>query len=1117
MNSGSPEVDGARGGSPAPRLSFTPPPAPESQDAPDAAAVGLSDGGLALHVPAAAAASATGEDEDPEERRSRILSIVHSELDNMGRALRCAICQSTLRSPCLLPCHHAFCRDCIVTSLDAERRMAAGGRRKGGGKDDPKYGDKCPVCKVRATKRGLTPSDHLAEVVSGYKAALRAFGLAPLVFCPDVEMTQFAPSQEEGMEYEEEEEGGDGFDYGLADGGSSDGDGDGDGGGGGDRKRRSEERSGPGAARKRRARDLPDMVAVHEHLGVARAMQRALSRREEEAAAEASAPSPAGARATRSASTSAFASAPPSDSPAARAASEARLRVLKMQKESVVRSLAAKRSDVDRVVEASRGQLVRAAVRRLEERRRGARAGDPKQGGAEEDRRPNLEHGEADHGSPSASRSSSSGSTTTLGGAPSEEAAAPVRSTSSGSTTTLGGPPSEEASAPPSASRSAVPEANAPYVPWFRDPSVGAAPAIPATAAPSNRPKDPTAAEGSDHSRKQKGTLLHETEPESGGRDFIVEEDEEERPHDGGQGCEVGNEYQTSFTQDARDKEAADRSDEFMLEEEPDSLDRLLQEQKMELEGIKSVGAADEHEDRGGHEDGDAVRADEEDQARDSCADPGEVSSDMERRAPTVEDEDETAISSSAALAVGTIVQVQARHWPGINKPGGVARITKVEISDVGTRYCVAYVLGGKEKKVEEAFVKKHNDVDFVSPSKTATGESGATRRGGRARRAAKPPIQKENKPSRARRAPLNSEEYMPEISFAEAMRRAKADSLKEVKRNALPSDQETKEIPVSSKRKARVTSVPKATNDSTNEFVSDATIRQLADEHYKSIFAGKEHINVVISSISEQDQALFEEVKINLKKKGIKLKIAKEFKKSSTDLCITAKSTAPNVPDDYTLSQYRTLKVMRCAIAGIPIVTSDWLRSCRDQNMLVTPSGRMCIRTIPIKNGNEHLLSGDNYKNVRGHTAWLGVAKYAARIQKTHRFSNLFLSDALALLCGKWQNKSKKRDVLTLLGEAGATIIPSVSGMMEKMRDEDRPIILICDDSTADKECGITDALDRKAKNGLSADGAKHHISVVPTTWLFDCVSCGTMLKVDDYQPSSPRATALWRLSCEK
>ena len=106
---------------------------------------------------------------------------------------------------------------------------------------------------------------------------------------------------------------------------------------------------------------------------------------------------------------------------------------------------------------------------------------------------------------------------------------------------------------------------------------------------------------------------------------------------------------------------------------------------------------------------------------------------------------------------------------------------------------------------------------------------------------------------------------------------------------------------------------------------------------------------------------------------------------------------------------------------------------------------------------------------------------------------------------------------MLTLLGEAGATIIPSVSGMMEKMRDEDRPIILICDDSTADKECGITDALDRKAKNGLSADGAKHHISVVPTTWLFDCVSCGTMLKVDDYQPSSPRATALWRLSCEK
>lgn len=59
-------------------------------------------------------------------------------------------------------------------------------------------------------------------------------------------------------------------------------------------------------------------------------------------------------------------------------------------------------------------------------------------------------------------------------------------------------------------------------------------------------------------------------------------------------------------------------------------------------------------------------------------------------------------------FAEGTIVQVQARTWPGINKPGGIGRITQVRISDdkvtdVDVHYIV---LGGRERRVPIQYVK---------------------------------------------------------------------------------------------------------------------------------------------------------------------------------------------------------------------------------------------------------------------------------------------------------------------------------------------------------------------------------------------------------------------------
>ena len=62
-------------------------------------------------------------------------------------------------------------------------------------------------------------------------------------------------------------------------------------------------------------------------------------------------------------------------------------------------------------------------------------------------------------------------------------------------------------------------------------------------------------------------------------------------------------------------------------------------------------------------------------------------------------------------LIKGTLVKVQDRTWPGVNKPGGIARIMKAHTNfDAGVKYDVSYVLGGREKMVDSAFVREHED-----------------------------------------------------------------------------------------------------------------------------------------------------------------------------------------------------------------------------------------------------------------------------------------------------------------------------------------------------------------------------------------------------------------------
>jgi len=62
-------------------------------------------------------------------------------------------------------------------------------------------------------------------------------------------------------------------------------------------------------------------------------------------------------------------------------------------------------------------------------------------------------------------------------------------------------------------------------------------------------------------------------------------------------------------------------------------------------------------------------------------------------------------------IGVGSVVMVESRMWPGVNKPGGVGRVTYIhapegpEADGFVKKYDITYVLGGKEEKVEEEYI----------------------------------------------------------------------------------------------------------------------------------------------------------------------------------------------------------------------------------------------------------------------------------------------------------------------------------------------------------------------------------------------------------------------------
>ena len=825
-------------------------------------------------------------------------------------------------------------------------------------------------------------SEHLEDVAKSYKLVLPTFGMAPTKYDPQVEMTQYVPSDvtDEDDDGSMDEGGGD---YGW------------------------------GGGRGRRKSAGTELVTAADHTQIAKAMVQALNHDEEDGGDDVPA-----VRATRSAIA------------AASAAPSAREKMEKMHRDMKKRADMNKAADVEKVVKANSKNLVETAR---------------KQHDANEEKRKSLDAAPAAAASADNSGAESSGevgdsgtidtgSTITAGipGAAAIESSAaasckPMEVDEEEQEQETEKPLSDEENAV-----AAVEQAAKDYldsakkaspqpqnIPWFRDssvPNADAREAVPDIALPtsgSGNKKDisdittdstmlRTVAAASSPPTSQDAEPPMDDPAAEEDVEMVFEDDydeDEAEPSDSNGGA--------TMTQDLREKEVADRSDE-MRDSQSERLQDIIDKMKEHDADQVQPGASQLSDGDGGvssqQEDKDTeklqpVRESENEQDGELLEDAQEEAGNVARVSSTTlaqEDanEEETAadhttspkkqidtlntVDSAILFSVSSIVRVEARLWAGINKPGGVAQITKVHPSDNGTKYNVRYVMGGQEKDVDAVYIKPYEDGqdELKSSAKKRRGatsaeegtDSGQTRRGGRNRRAAALSKSNENKtpsPSafmpdnlteaaalkkaladslqiesktRARTSSLsqNSERDDAAAASASASASASTTKQKQEKRGAKRSKKANAKDDGAKKpaaKKQKRAAVDASTLDSISEnmdveaesvVMSTSTKLHLADVRYKELLENKRTINYITSSLSSADKEALEAVIKQLKNVGVTMKKMNEFKPHVTDLCITARAESTNAPDNFILSKFRTLKAMRSALAGIPIVTPD-------------------------------------------------------------------------------------------------------------------------------------------------------------------------------------------------
>lgn len=977
------------------------------------------------------------DDHDDEQQSIQICLTLQSELHNIGKSLSCPLCLCTLRNPTLLPCNHAFCTSCLITSFEPKHNRTISPRS---GKHV--YRNQCPICKVPCTKRCMQESEHLAGLVKAYKKTLRSFGLTPIVYDDkaDIAMTQIEETVNfdlslEGMEEELEI---------------------------------NEEKK----AMVTRTEVAPSLRQCHEHLEVSKGIQEQLKRAmksmqkegKENALNQVLDPQHGGKTSTQSAK--------------------------ELEKMSTIRKLDFLLKDQEKVVKVDERALIRAAVSMQKRRSKSNERDDScrsKVVQIDEDEQQESVVVDKDM----EEQSSDAGSNSDIADRIVDQL--------------------EEQD--------------------FDD----------------TQHKFYRATSAIENSRK----ILEQQPQESQSQTFFSAPDEDVDDHDDdvddeddaskvieSLAQEASNEIATTqdLMDDAREKEAADRSGEWLEEEEEEK-----EKEEREHRELK-----DDMNDKMEYRNTSQVSTHDKFLSADS-----RLNLDNE----IVSDRCFVVKGEQNFYPIGTIVRVADRTWPGVNKLGGVAKIVKVhDESEAGIKYDVAYVLGGREKLVDSSFVTMHDEETSGSLASTTMDQTSSVESRDHSTPSARP-----SRKSRRVDERKQVEEWIAKID-AEEMTKTEEDSSANLSSSApkrLLGEKENVDGNKAKKKKKHCNELSSTKNHlckddasgskmegngmikspaSTNDIqvtdvdhilrlMSFKDILASAMSHYLSRLKMSpkekktcEMFYITTSSLSDKEQQIVKKMIQRLSTGKVKLKLLKDFNPYKTNILITA--TSDEFGNNEKIAKLRTMKAMRSALTGIPIVDASWCQACLDAKEIVLEADN-CVTSLPtkvesyMKNSNI-MASYDKPRDFS--TASYGVLSLALCVHSSQRQPLLLFQNMKVFLAGEGWHKetTKAKDVQLLVKEGGGSLLPSSLDAIKTIKKHTKKLVVIlCDDSDTDSLSGISSDLACAIRERYHSFDfvSEKPLLVVDSKWLFDSISCAKLLEASNFKPSSPIATSMWHL----
>lgn len=216
--------------------------------------------------------------------------------------------------------------------------------------------------------------------------------------------------------------------------------------------------------------------------------------------------------------------------------------------------------------------------------------------------------------------------------------------------------------------------------------------------------------------------------------------------------------------------------------------------------------------------------------------------------------------------------------------------------------------------------------------------------------------------------------------------------------------------------------------------------------------------------------------------------------------------------------AKLRTMKAMRSALIGIPIVDVSWCQACLKAKEIVLEADN-CVTMLPtkIESYMKNSTITESYDKPRDFsTASCGILSLASCLHSSPPL--LLFQYTKVFLAGEGWNKetTKAKDVQLLVKEGGGSLLPTVIDAIKAIEEHAKELIVIlCDDSDVDTCSGISSDLAcaiRERYHALEFAREKP-VFVVDSKWLFDSLSCAKLLEASNFKPASPIATSMWHL----